>query len=116
MKNTMILVTAPALGTVQPEDAAFGTDMLDKFFHTLERIPEKPAVICFYTEGVKCVAEGSPFVLGLRLLESLGTKIVSCLTCLDYYGLEDKMAVGEGRGMPDIVRMMNEVDKVITIS
>ncbi|NLX97674.1 MAG: hypothetical protein GXY83_16015 [Rhodopirellula sp.] len=115
MNNTMILVTKSGLGTVSPDDTAFGVDMLDKFFHTLERLPEKPAVICFYTEGVKCVAEGSPFVLGLKLLESLGSQVVSCLTCLNYYGIEDQLAVGQARGMPDILRLMTEANKVITI-
>lgn len=115
MEDAVILVTKPYLGTVLPEDADFGAEMLDKFFHTLERNPQKPAVIAFYTEGVRCAAEGSPFVLGLKLLESLGVRIVLCKTCLERYGLEDKVAVGQVGGMPDIVRLMSEAGKVMTI-
>ena len=82
MENALVLVTKPYLGAVLPEDSDFGAEMLDKFFHTLERIPQKPAAIVFYTEGVRCAAEGSPFVLGLKLLESLGVRIVLCKTTL----------------------------------
>ena len=51
MKKTVIVVTSQGLGTTRSEDAAFGTEMLDKFFHTLETLPEKPEAICFYTRG-----------------------------------------------------------------
>lgn len=111
----MILVTKPYLGTVMPEDAGFGAEMLDKFFHTLERNPQKPSAIAFYTEGVRCAVEGSPFVLGLKLLESLGVRIVLCKTCLQRYGLEEKVAVGRIGGMPEIVHLMSDAQKVITI-
>ncbi|MHB8972894.1 MAG: DsrE family protein [Pirellulaceae bacterium] len=97
---------------------AFGEclrEMLDKFFHTLERQPEKPHAICFYTDGVNLLAEGSSLVLGLKLLESLGVRIVVCQSCLNHFGLQDRLAVGTIGGMPDIVQLMWEADKVITV-
>ncbi len=72
MSKTVILVTRQGLGTTAPEDADFGLEMLDKFFHTLERQAEKPHAICFYTDGVHLLAAGSALVLSLKLLESLG--------------------------------------------
>ena len=115
MKNAVILVTKPGLGTTRPEDAEFGIEMLDKFLHTLETQPEKPKAICFYTEGVKLVVKGSPLVLPLQLLEGLGVQVIICGTCLAKYGLEDQVAVGHVGGMPAIVQAMAEAEKVITV-
>jgi sulfur relay (sulfurtransferase) complex TusBCD TusD component (DsrE family) len=115
MRNTLILVTRTGLGTTLPGDERFGVEMLDKFFHTLEIRPEKPMAICFYTEGVKATVEDSLFLLALKVLEREGVRLVACKTCLEYYGLLEKQAVGEVVGMPDIVRFMAEADRVITV-
>ena len=115
MHGTVILVTKAQLGTVDPADAEFGTEMLDKFFHTLERRKERPKAICFYTEGVKALAKGSSLELGLGLLHGLGVPLLACGSCVERYGLTDKLAVGDVVGMPDIVELMAQADKVITI-
>jgi hypothetical protein len=115
MQDTVILVTRPGLGSTAPADAEFGREMLDKFFHTLERQPNKPKAICFYTEGVKAVVRGSPFEVGLKLLQGLGVRMIVCGSCVKQYGLEEKLAVGEVGGMPDIVKLMCEAHKVITV-
>jgi hypothetical protein len=115
MDDTVILVTRGGLGTTRPEDEEFGVEMLEKFFHTLEKVPGKPKAICFYTEGVRCVAEGSPLVLGLTLLEGMGVRLVACLTCLQRYGLEENVAVGGTGGMDEIVGLLTEAGKVVTV-
>ena len=115
MQDTVILVTRLGLGWTDGADSEFGVEMLDKLFHTLERQPSKPKAICFYTEGVKAVVKGSPFEVGLKLLAGLGVRLVVCETCVKYYGLDDQLAVGEVGGMPDIVKLMSEAGKVITV-
>jgi sulfur relay (sulfurtransferase) complex TusBCD TusD component (DsrE family) len=115
MKKTVILVTRQGLGTTLPEDAEFGREMLDKFFHALERQPEKPSAICFYTEGVKLLVPDSTVVLGLQLLEKLGVRILACQTCVNQYGLQNQLAVGEVKGLLEIVQVMAQADKVITV-
>ena len=83
MKNSVILITRAGFGFTAAEDADFGAEMLDKFLHTLESQPEKPLAICFYTEGVKMVADDSPVLLGLKLLEKLGVRMLACQSCLE---------------------------------
>lgn len=114
-EKTVIMVTRENLGNVSPEDRQFGAEMLDKFLHVLEGYQTKPSGICFYTEGVKAVCEGSPHIMGLELLQGLGVRIAVCQTCLNYYGLDKKIKVGEVVGMPQIVEMLMEADNVITI-
>lgn len=113
MAGTVILITKRGLGTTLPGDAAFGAEMLEKFLHALEPLAERPQAICLYTEGVKIAVQDSPHVLGLRLLEGLGTEIVVCGTCLNHYGLTDRLAVGRVGTMVDIVRILAGTDRVL---
>ncbi|MHC4959738.1 MAG: DsrE family protein [Planctomycetota bacterium] len=115
MDGTVIVVTRCGLGTTRPEDDAFGVTMLEKFLHTLEKAPQKPRAICFYTEGVRCVIEGSPVLLGLQLLAGMGVRLVVCGTCLDNYDLADQVAVGEVGGMDAIVALMAGATNVVTV-
>jgi peroxiredoxin family protein len=74
-----------------------------------------PAAICFYTDGVKLVCDGSPILNELRALEAGGVHLVVCQTCLDYFGLADRVRVGVVGGMTDIITAMWEADSVITL-
>ena len=115
MKGSVILVTRPGLGSTSTDDAAFGIDMLDKFFHSLESLAEKPKAICFYTDGVKVLAKGSTLELSLRLLEGLGIDLVACQTCVEYYGVEYDLVAGRLSTMAEIVRLIGAAEKVVTI-
>jgi len=74
-----------------------------------------PGAICFYASGVKLVVEGSPVLDLLKALESKGIHLIICITCLQYYGLTEKVAVGVQGGMNDIVLAQWMAAKVITL-
>ena len=114
-KDVVVLVKQKGLGQTDATDRQFGLDMLERFFHTLEGQPLKPRAICFYTNGVKIACEGSPLVPGLKLLEGIGVKLLLCKSCLEYFKLVDKVAVGDVGGMNDIVKLLLEADHVITV-
>jgi peroxiredoxin family protein len=48
-------------------------------------------------------------------LSEAGVEIVSCGTCLDFYGLKEKLKVGVVGNMYSIVEKMNAAGKVINI-
>jgi len=114
-RQIVVLVRQAALGHVAPADAQFGTEMFDRFLHSLENRPVRPRAVCFYTEGVKLVCQGSSVVESLKLLEGMGVRLVACGTCLDYVGLRDQVAVGEVCGMNEIVALLMEADLVLTV-
>jgi intracellular sulfur oxidation DsrE/DsrF family protein len=114
-KTTVMLVTRDGLGQVAAEDRAFGRLMFDNLIHTLETAEEKPAALCFYTEGVRLLCDGSPALLGLQLLQGLGVRLVACQSCLEQYGLRDAVRAGEVLGMSDIVSILMSADTVITV-
>ena len=49
----------------------------------------------------------------LKLLESEGVTILTCGTCLDFYGLKEKLAVGGATNMYDIVERMQNAQSIV---
>jgi sulfur relay (sulfurtransferase) complex TusBCD TusD component (DsrE family) len=74
-----------------------------------------PAKILFYTDGVKLACEDSPVIDTLRAIKEHGVELILCSTCLDFYGLREKVAVGIVGGMPDIIEAMSAAGKVISL-
>jgi DsrE/DsrF/DsrH-like protein len=61
------------------------------------------------------VCKGSSALQSLSFLQGMGVRIVTCKTCLDYFRLVDQVAVGEVGNMNDVVKLLLEADKVITV-
>ena len=74
-----------------------------------------PKAICFYTDGVKLVCEGSPILAELQALEQRGVHLVICKTCLDTFGLADRVRCGVVGGMTDIITALWRADTVIEL-
>jgi intracellular sulfur oxidation DsrE/DsrF family protein len=91
------------------------TQTLDTYLKLLMEYNRLPAAICFYTEGVKLVVEGSPFLERFAEIEKKGVRLIICSTCLNYYGLLEKVRVGIVGGMPDILEAQSKASKVITV-
>ena len=115
MKNAVILVTRAGFGTTADSDSGFGLEMLDKFCHALEGRAERPRAICFYTEGVQLLKPGSPVELSLKLLERTGVAFYACQSCLDHYEITSDLVAGQRSNMVEIVQLMTDADKVITV-
>ena len=112
MKNTVIIVTNNGMGKA---DEKLGQMLAGKYFELLSQNGSMPAVICFYTEGVKLVCQGSPVIEQLRRLETDGVRLIVCSTCLNYYELTEKIQVGIVGGMGDIIEAQIKAEKVITL-
>ena len=65
-----------------------------------------PSTNMFYNGGAKVTTEGSVSIEDLKNMEAQGVEIRTCGTCLNYYGLTDKLAVGSVTNMYDIVETM----------
>lgn len=112
MKDTVIIVTNNGMGKA---DEKLGQMLAGKYFELLSQNGSLPAVICFYTEGVKLVCQGSPVIEQLRRLETNGVRLIVCSTCLNYYELTEKVQVGIIGGMGDIIEAQIKAEKVITL-
>ena len=110
--NTVILITREGMGSA---DTALQHKLLDTYLKLLIENNSLPAAICFYTDGVKVVVEGSPLLERLSEIEQKGVRLIICSTCINYFGLSEKVRVGIVGGMPDILEAQSKASKVITL-
>jgi len=85
------------------------------FLNTLWDYQPRPAKLLFINSGVMLTTEGSEVLEALKLLEKEGVKIFSCGTCLDYYGVKEKLRVGKVTNMYEIVDALLTAGKVVNI-
>jgi selenium metabolism protein YedF len=95
------------------EHAELGNVLMRSFLHTLGEIDPLPATIILLNSGVKLVVEGSPVVEDLQALCARGVEVLACGTCLGYYDLKDKVAVGQVSNMYTIAETMFHAGKVV---
>ena len=110
--ETVVLVTRRGMGHGDPE---LQLELFRKYLKLLAGNGTLPGAICFYTDGVRLVVEGSPVLEDLRAVERAGTHLIVCQTCLIHYGLTDSLRVGIVGGMGDIVAAQAKAAKVISI-
>lgn len=111
-KNTLLQINNFGMGQ---GDDALGIALIQNYLNLILQEDALPAVIAFYNGGVKFVAEGSPVINTLQEIEAKGVKLIACKTCLNHFGLIDKIKVGLGGTMIDIITLQKEASKVITL-
>lgn len=112
-KRTVFIFTSYGLG--QTEDTNLKITLAKKFLALIAQHNPLPVQICFYTDGVKLAVEGSPVLDELKALAAKGVELVICSTCIDTFGLHDKVRVGVVGGMPDIITAITGADNAITV-
>jgi sulfur relay (sulfurtransferase) complex TusBCD TusD component (DsrE family) len=112
MKNSLLIISRDGMGDAPHE---LQTVLIINFFRTLLKDNQIPGTIFFYADGVKLNTHGSVIEDLLLELESKGTSIITCTTCLNFYNLLPELASGVKGGMPDLIRLMSSFEKVITI-
>ncbi|HEU0291516.1 MAG TPA: DsrE family protein [Anaerolineales bacterium] len=112
LADAVILITEQGIGSANVE---LQHKLLDTYLKLLLENNSLPSAICFYTNGVKLVIEGSPFLEQLSQIEKRGVRLIICSTCLNYFELTQKVQVGIVGGMPDILEAQIKASKVITL-
>lgn len=108
--NTVIVIASDRMGSGNDE---LGRVLIKGFIYAVTQLDELPKAMLFYNGGATLTAEGSDSLEDLKALESQGVEIMTCGTCLDYYGLKEKLAVGTVTNMYSIVETMAEAGKII---
>jgi selenium metabolism protein YedF len=108
--NTIVVVSSDRMGTGNDE---LGKVLIKGFLFAVSQLEELPKTILFYNGGATLTAEGSDSLEDLKAMEAQGVEILTCGTCLDYYGLKEKLAVGSVTNMYHIVETMQAATNVI---
>ena len=109
-KKTVVVISADHMGE---GDEVLGKILLKGFLFALTQQEMLPKTVLFYNGGAKLTTEGSVSLEDLRSMEAQGVQILTCGTCLNFYGLADKLAVGSVTNMYVIVETLAKAGKVI---
>ena len=94
-------------------DEELGKVLIKGFIFAITQLDKLPKSVLLYNSGVKLSSEGSDSIEDLKALESQGVEILSCGTCLNYYDLSDKLAVGKVTNMYSIVEELAGATNII---
>ena len=95
-------------------DEGLGLTILGNFLKTLVANPLRPDKIVCWNAGVKLLTKDSPVVGVLQDLEGIGVEILACKTCVEHYGLQERLRAGEISTMPIISDLLVHSD-VLTV-
>ena len=109
-RNTVVAVTSATMGSGSEE---LGKLLMKGFIYALSQQETLPKAILFYNSGASIPTEGSVSLEDLKAMEAQGVEIYTCGTCLDFYGLKDKLAVGSVTNMYSIVELLSQADHII---
>ena len=109
------LVIAVGSNCMGSGDDALGATLMKGYLYAVSQQEELPKAILFYNGGAKLTVEGAVSVEDLKNMEAQGVEILTCGTCLNFYGLSDKLAVGSVTNMYNIVEKLTQAAKVIRV-
>ncbi len=96
-------------------DPELGRKLLISFLKNLVESDQKVNMIGCVNSGINLTTEdGEPLEL-LKTLESRGTNIATCGTCLDYHKKRDQLRVGIVGTMSQTIEIMGKADKIIQL-
>lgn len=108
--NTVVVIASDRMGSGNDE---LGKVLIKGYIFALTQLEELPKTILFYNGGATLTAEGSDSIEDLKNLEAQGVEIMTCGTCLNYYGLSDKLQVGTVTNMYSIVETCANASKIM---
>jgi len=108
--SLLLLIKSSMLGEGEPD---LGEKLLRVFLLQLLETGSVPARIICMNTGIFLTTEGSSMQDLMERFASAGSKILSCGTCLEYYGRADRLVVGEPTNMRDTVQALLNFEKIL---
>jgi selenium metabolism protein YedF len=108
----VVVISHNGMGSGSEE---LGKILLQACVNTLKEVSPLPSAILCYNAGVFAAVEGAPTVPALAELEKQGVTLLVCGTCVDYFEMKDKVAVGTISNMYDILGQLSAAARIITL-
>lgn len=112
LDDTCVFISSDKMGSGNDE---LGNVLIKGFIYTLTETKPYPKSILLVNGGVRLSAEIEATIENLKILEEAGVEILSCGTCLDYYGLKENLQVGTVTNMYTIVDILKNSSNTISI-
>ncbi|HUU01558.1 MAG TPA: sulfurtransferase-like selenium metabolism protein YedF [Myxococcota bacterium] len=108
--KTVVFVSSEGMGRGDDE---LGSVLMAAFLDTLSQFKGKISHAIFVNGGAKLAVEGSPVLPQIRQLEQVGVEILVCGTCLNYFGIKDRLAAGNISNMYAIVETLTGASHIV---
>lgn len=108
--KTIVVLASETMGTGEDK---LGKILMKGFVFALTQLDVLPDTILLYNSGAKLSAEGSETLADLTALEQAGVQILTCGTCLDFFGITGDLRVGSVTNMYDIVEKMQFAARIL---
>lgn len=109
-KGTVVVLSSDVMGT---GDESLGKQLIKGFVFALTKMEELPSKVILYNRGAFLSSENEDTIQDLKTLEAEGVEILTCGTCLNHYGLAEKLAVGTATNMYEIVESMMTASHIV---
>lgn len=110
--GSVVMVTGDVLGR---GDDALGAKLMGAFLYALAEADTVPTGVIFVNGGVRLTTGATAVRPHLEKLQARGSRISSCGTCLDFYGLKDQLVIGDVTNMYSIVEACQRATRVINL-
>jgi len=107
---TVVVISSNKMGE---GDSDLGAILIKGFFTALSEVEPLPSEVIFYNSGVLLLPQESGIMASLEKLRSNGVKITACGTCVDFYGIKEKLTIGTISNMFSILSALNAASKII---
>ena len=108
--GTVVVLASNEMGS---GDEVLGKLLMKGFVYALSQQEILPEKILLYNGGAFLSCEGSDALEDLKEMEAMGVEIRTCGTCLNHYGLEERLRVGDVTNMYDITEILMQAEKII---
>lgn len=109
-RNLVVAISSGVMGEGNDE---LGEILIKGFLYALSQQDHLPRTLLFYNGGAALTCEASPSLTDLKSLEAQGVEILTCGTCLNFYGLTEKLQVGTVTNMYTIAEKLMQADLVV---
>lgn len=109
-ENMVVVISSDRMGSGNDE---LGKVLIKGFIFAVTQLETLPKTMLFYNGGATLTTEDSDCLEDLKHLSEQGVEILTCGTCLNYYNLTDKLAVGSVTNMYTIVEKMAGATKIM---
>ena len=95
-------------------DDELGQNLMKAFIYSLIEVKNTPSTIVFMNSAVRLCVEGAEALPNLQKLAESGVEMLVCGTCLNFFGIAEKLRVGNVSNMYDIATLLTS-ENTLTI-
>jgi selenium metabolism protein YedF len=107
--TTTVVFASDCMGAGDPE---LGRILMRAFCQSLVQM-EVPQKLLFYNRGVMLTLDDSMVLPELKGLADMGVALLVCGTCLDFYKVRERLAVGQVSNMFTILESQMQAGRII---